>query len=123
MNTHPLLASAYAAFNERQLDDVLALMTPDVDWPNGMEGGTVRGHAGVRDYWTRQWKAIDPRVTPLHFADEPDGRVRVVVRQVVRSLTGETLHDGTVEHVYRFDGGRIAGMTIESPRPGPDRAL
>jgi len=26
-----------------------------VDWPNGMEGGRVHGHAEVRAYWTRQW--------------------------------------------------------------------
>ena len=39
-------------------------MHPDVIWPNGMEGGTVVGHAAARAYWTRQWGLIDPRVEP-----------------------------------------------------------
>ncbi len=34
-----LLTAAYAAFNQRQIEVVLAMMHSDVDWPNGMEGG------------------------------------------------------------------------------------
>ena len=45
-----LLTRTYAAFNARDVDAVLAVMHSDVDWPNGMEGGRVRGHAGMRDY-------------------------------------------------------------------------
>ena len=58
---------AYAAFNVRDIDAVLAVMHADVDWPNGMEGGRVHGHHGVRDYWTRQWGMIDPHVEPMRI--------------------------------------------------------
>jgi hypothetical protein len=44
-----LLTRAYTAFNARDIDAVLSLMHPDVDWPNAWEGGRVVGHAGVRD--------------------------------------------------------------------------
>ena len=47
-----ILAAAYRWFNARQLDAVLALMHPDVVWPNGMEGGYVlraRGSEGLLD--------------------------------------------------------------------------
>ena len=40
-----LLRHMYAAFNRREIDTVLAAMHPDVDWPNGWEGGRVHGHA------------------------------------------------------------------------------
>ncbi len=60
-----ILAAAYFGFNARHLDDVLALMVPDVEWPNGMEGGYVYGHEGVRAYWTRQWGMINPHVEPV----------------------------------------------------------
>jgi ketosteroid isomerase-like protein len=33
-----LLRRAYDAFNARDVDAVLALLQPDVDWPNAMEG-------------------------------------------------------------------------------------
>ena len=39
-----LLRAAYVAFNARNLDAALALMTPDVHWPRAFKGGFVRGH-------------------------------------------------------------------------------
>jgi len=50
---HKLLTDLYAAFNARDIDRCLAGMQPDVTWANGMDGGYVHGHEGVRDYWTR----------------------------------------------------------------------
>jgi SnoaL-like domain len=114
LNTsQPLLESAYAAFNARDIDRALRIMTPDVEWPNGMEGGFVHGHAAVRAYWTRQWGMIDPHVRPVGFALRPDGRVEVTVHQVVRSLAGEVLVDQTVRHVYAFADGLVRRMDIQ----------
>ena len=53
-----VIRAAYRAFNERDIDAALELMHPDVDWPNAWEGGRVNGRQGVRDYWTRQFEAI-----------------------------------------------------------------
>ncbi len=107
-----LLTQAYAAFNARDIDGVLALMTPDVDWPNGWEGGWVHGQPAVLDYWTRQWQAIDPRVEPVRFTTAPDGRVVVDVHQVVKDLTGKVLSDQVIEHVYTIRDGLVAAMEI-----------
>jgi hypothetical protein len=107
------LRRAYAAFNARDVDAVLSLMTLDVDWPNAWEGGRVRGHGGVRAYWTRQWASIDPSVEPLSVTTRPDGRVAVEVRQVVRALDGTPLQEERVPHVYAFDGDLIARMDVE----------
>jgi ketosteroid isomerase-like protein len=106
------VAQAYAAFNERRLDDALSLMDPEVEWPNGMEGGTVYGHAGVREYWTRQWALIDPHVEPRRTTVDADGRIHVDVHQVVRDLNGAVLVDQMVEHVYTLKAGRVARMEI-----------
>src|SRR5437762_2374185 len=88
-----LLTAIYEAFNARDMDAVLAIMHPDVDWPNGMEGGRIRGRSNVRDYWRRQWDMIDPRVEPLRFEDDEIGRTLVDVHQVVRDLAGNTVAD------------------------------
>ena len=106
------LRSLYDAFNARDIDAVLGAMTDDVDWPNAWEGGYVQGHSGVRDYWSRQWAEIDPTVTPVAFATQPDGRVDITVHQVVRDRAGALLSDSTVHHVYRLDAGRIAHMEV-----------
>jgi hypothetical protein len=117
MDHEERLRRMYEAFNARDLDAVLARMTPDVDWPNAWEGGRVLGHAGVRDYWTRQWAAIDPAVEPVSFATRPDGRVAVGVRQVVRAPDGTLLHEGPAVHVYTFDGDLVARMDVEESPP------
>ncbi len=107
-----VLKKAYAAFNARDLEAALATMAPDVEWPNGMEGGTVHGHGGVREYWTRQWKAIDPHVDPIGFEDDESGRIVVSVHQVVKELTGKLLFDRMVEHIYSLKNGLITRMEI-----------
>jgi ketosteroid isomerase-like protein len=113
-----LLRATYAAFNARDIDAVLATMAPDVDWPNGWEGGRVVGHDAVRDYWTRQWAEIVPTVEPVGFAARDDGRVAVEVAQTVRSLEGDVLADGRVVHAYAFgDGGLVVRMDIEEAQP------
>jgi [ribosomal protein S5]-alanine N-acetyltransferase len=108
-----LLRSLYGAFNARDVDAVIAAMHPDVDWPNAWEGGRVRGHAAVRDYWARQFAAIDPHVEPRSFTRTEDGRVAIEVHQVVRSpQSGEVLSDLTVTHVYALRDGLVERMDV-----------
>jgi ketosteroid isomerase-like protein len=110
--TRALLEVLYERFNARDVDAILPSLAPDVEWPNGWEGGYVHGRDAVRDYWTRQWRAIDSTVTPVDFAARPDGRVDVIVHQVVKSLAGEVLDDATVHHIYRVRAGRVEHMEI-----------
>jgi ketosteroid isomerase-like protein len=111
-----LLQSVYEAFNERDLDFMMLLLHPDVDWPNAMEGGRIRGHRGVREYWTRQWDLIDPIVKPQRFELLPDGRIVAHVHQVVRDLDGKIILDQTIQHIYRLDGAQIVSMHIQQPQ-------
>jgi len=108
-----ILTMAYRDFNARKLEDVVARMTEDVAWPNGWEGGYVHGHAGVRDYWTRQWAVLDPHVEPISIEEDADGRWIVEVHQVVKDLGGQVLADTTVRHAYRLRQGLIERMEIE----------
>lgn len=110
--SHELLIAAYGSFNSRDIDAVLAAMHRDVDWPNGMEGGRVHGHIGLRDYWMRQWSLIDPRVEPVGLESDNEGRTVVQVHQVVRDLDGKMITDRMIEHVYRIEDGLIRRMDI-----------
>ncbi len=110
-----LLRAAYRAFNARDVDAVLAVMHRDVDWPNGMEGGRVHGHAAVREYWSRQWAVIDPHVEPRGFGTDGTGQVVVDVHQLVRDLTGKILAEQMVQHIYVIEDGLIRSMEIRKP--------
>jgi DNA-binding transcriptional ArsR family regulator len=112
-----MLTTVYRDFNARDIDSILKFMAADVDWPNGMTGGRVHGHAEVREYWTNQWTVVDPKVEPKGFSREADGRITVNVHQVVRKLDGELLMDRMVEHVYAIEGGLIRSMEIREQAP------
>jgi ketosteroid isomerase-like protein len=111
-----LLRRAYEAFNARDIEGALELMRPDVDWPNGMEGGRERGRAAVRAYWTRQFGLIASHVEPEGFEEDGEGRMVVEVHQVVRDLEGAVLSDGRVRHAYTFRDGLVARMDIEEAK-------
>jgi len=107
-----LLLKMYAAFNRREIETVLSQLDPDVDWPNGMEGGRENGRAAVQAYWTRQFALVQSTVEPVDFKTEEDGRIRVDVHQVVHDNSGKLLSDQMVQHVYTFRNGLISHMEI-----------
>lgn len=109
-----LLRSAYEAFNRRDAETLLAMMHPEVDWPNAFEGGRVRGRDNVREYWRKMWSTLDPQIEPLAFEDDKRGRTVVDVRQVVRDLSGNIIVDRTLQHVYSVGDGLIERMEIRT---------
>ena len=111
-DTKALIEQAYSAFNKRDIDGALALMTQDVSWPKASEGGKVIGKEEIRAYWTRQWDEFDPHVEPLAMTEEGGGKTRVRVRQLVKSLQGDVLSDSEVLHVFTVNRGLIAAMDL-----------
>ena len=111
-DTKTLIEQAYSAFNKRDIDGALALMTEDVSWPKASEGGRVVGKEEIRAYWTRQWGEFDPHVEPLAISEENGGKVRVRVHQLVKSLHGDVLSDSEVLHVFTMNSGLIAAMDL-----------
>lgn len=114
------LRAAYAAFNARDIDAALALMSPDVAWPRAFKGGFVRGPEEVRAYWTEQWSEIDPHVEPVAFHLEGTGRILVDVHQVVRNMAGAVIADEHVSHRFTFDHDLIQMMEV-APRSPPSQ--
>ena len=110
-NDTQLLEYLYDRFNARDMEAVLATMHPDVIWANGMEGGHVHGHDGVRNYWTRQRAMINPHVEPAKFS-AADGATNVEVHQTVRDLKGSVLSDKMVGHIFRIEDGLIRRFDI-----------
>src|SRR5580698_10250924 len=121
-NTETLIAQAYSAFNRRDVDSALALMSENVSWPKASEGGRVVGKEAIRSYWTRQWKEFDPHVEPLEVIDREGGVTEVKVHQLVKSLSGDVLSDSEVRHVYTIANGLIERMDLKESGPGLDLA-
>jgi len=109
-----IIQKAYTGFNARDIDTTLSTMHPNIHWPKAFEGGYVIGHDAVRNYWTRQWSEINPKVEPVAITERPDGKIEVEVDQLVKDLEGNFLFDGKVKHVYAIKNDLLLSMDIEN---------
>ena len=107
-----LITRAYTAFNQRDIDGALALMSENVSWPKASEGGRVVGKEEIRAYWTRQWTEFDPHVEPIEIIEHEGGKAEVRVHQLVKNLNGEVLADSEVRHVYTITHNLIDRMDL-----------
>lgn len=104
---------AYSAFNERNIDNALSTMQENVQWSKAWEGGYISGHNEIKEYWTRQWREINPTVKPVGFDKRENGSLAVSVHQNVKDLQGNLMFNGLVKHIYTFENGLIKTMDIE----------
>jgi ketosteroid isomerase-like protein len=116
-STRSLITEVYAAFNRRDIDNALALMSEQVDWPKASEGGRIIGKDEIRAYWTRQWAEFDPHVEPLEIKTETNGTTAVKVHQLVKDMHGDVLSDQVVEHTFTIADGLIERMCISEDKP------
>lgn len=108
-----LIKNAYSAFNARDIDAILQVMHPEVKWSKAWEGDYAKGHKELSAYWQRQWKEINPNVTPVGFHERENGTLEVEVNQLVKDPEGNILFDGKVKHVYVINDGLLQQMDIE----------
>jgi hypothetical protein len=118
-DTHTLIAQAYSAFNRRDIDAALALMSETVSWPKASEGGRAVGKQEIRAYWTRQWQEFDPHVDPVEVIDRAPRRTEVRVHQLVKTLGGDVLFDAEVCHIYTIANGLIERMDLAETEATP----
>ena len=105
-----LLLEAYAAYSRQDVDGLLALVSEDVDWPDGVN--RLRGRAAVRAYWLDQWTRTRTHDHPVAFTRRPDGRIAVRVSQVVRTLDGALTSTGSFDHLHLVIDGRLVRLDI-----------
>ena len=106
-NQH-FLQNLYDAFNKREIETIISLMRPNVKWANGVEGGFVHGRDAVREYWTNQFKAIQPELETLKFETDKQNRNVVTVHQIIKDLQGNVLADAEVRQIFTIEDGLIS---------------
>ena len=112
MSSETMLVKLYESFNNRDIDAALTAMHPSIVWANGLDGGDVYGHAGVRSYWVRQWTMVDSRAEPLEISIGETGRARVDVHVTARTLSGDVLFDTRAVHLFEIEDGLIHRFAI-----------
>jgi ketosteroid isomerase-like protein len=107
-----LLTKVYAAYNRQDFVALAALTTPDVEWPNQMQGGWVKGRDALLDYWRANSANFVADVAPVAYHALPDGRTAVDVNQVVRSIGGSVWSDVCVRQIFTLRDGLVHHMEI-----------
>lgn len=107
-----LLKKTYYAFNTRNIEAALAMMHPNVTWSNGLGGGYVQGHDGLRDYWSKQWALVDADVEPVSIAADGKGKIVANVRHIVRDPHENIIEDEMLQHVYVIEDNLIKHMDV-----------
>ena len=102
------LQNLYDAFNRREIETIIAKMHPNVKWANGLEGGFVHGRDAVREYWTDQFKAIQPELETLKFEIDEQNRNVVTVHQIVKDSDGNVLADAEVRQIFTIENNLIS---------------
>jgi len=108
ISNQQFLQNLYNAFNKREIETIISSMRPDVKWANGLEGGFVYGRDAVREYWTNQFKEIQPELETLKFETDENNRNIVTVHQVIKDLQGNLLADATVHQIFTIEDGLIS---------------
>lgn len=106
----------YKNFNDRNIEAVITHTTNNVKWANGMEGGYVYGHNGMREYWLKQFTMIDPKVTPVSVEVAGD-MVNIEVHQVVHDLQGNQLMNKKLFHHFYMAHNNVERFEIGEEIP------
>jgi ketosteroid isomerase-like protein len=109
-----LTRRAFQAFNDRDIDALLAMLDDDVEaFPilAAMEGG-YHGHDGVRRWWAGLFGAFpDFRAEVVEVRDLGDLTV-AALRLRGRGADSDTPFDAAAWHVSRFRHGRCIGWRV-----------
>jgi SnoaL-like domain len=87
------LGAPSARHHGLEINAAVALMDPDFEWPNVLQGTTLHGRDAVRAYCLAQFETIDPRVEPEAFEPLGEDEIVAAVHQVVRDRGGTVLAD------------------------------
>lgn len=103
-----LILRFYEALDANDVDAVMALVHPDADFPNQLDGDRLKGAAAIRAYYERAFGMISAESTPLTFQAGPDNSLEVRVHHHVTSLDGGLWADEPVDYRFQFRDGLIA---------------
>ncbi len=106
------LERAYRLFNERKIDDLLAVMTDEVRWPDVAHGVVLEGKAAIRQYWEAQFAVAAPHVVPTGFLEVDDDLIAVIDQRIFDLVGNPLIEPTVVYHRYSFDAGLISRMTV-----------
>lgn len=105
------IAQLYEAFNASDFDRCIAMMAPDVIWPDEAEDRLLVGVETVRDYFVSVTAPVRARYEPISLYTASTGQVVVLARQIITSATDGTLWSSLrVRHSFQLEHGLVTRL-------------
>ena len=111
------LRTAYEGFSRRDIDAVLAVMDPDIEWDATdalAHTGAFHGHAGVTEYiagLSGVWAEYE--LTPEQFSEAGDGAHVMVLGTVRGKLSDGQDIEARFAHVLQMNGdGKVTRLKV-----------
>jgi uncharacterized protein len=110
-----LVDAIYAAFAREEIDRVMAMVDPDVEWVTPLtlpwSRGTYRGLAELAQYFDSFAAALaNPQVQPSELHPLPGGRVIALGVERARVRTTRASFEARFAHLWTLADGRVSAM-------------
>lgn len=106
-----LVREAYDRFNDADISGLIDLLDPDVELPDVLSGGTIRGTEAIRQYWEREFELVEPSILASEIVEVGDAVLVVVFQEIHERGSGQRLGQGVAAvHRVTFRGDRIAAI-------------
>ena len=111
------LRTAYEGFGRRDIDAVLSVMDPDIEWDASdalAHTGVYQGHEGVTEYiggLSAAWEEF--HLNPEQFTESGDGAHVMVLGNVTGKLAenGQDV-EARFAHVLQLDDGKVTRLKV-----------
>ncbi|MDP2258729.1 MAG: nuclear transport factor 2 family protein [Caulobacter sp.] len=105
-----VIDALWPALTARDIDAVVALLHPDVDWQDTLNGGRRVGRDAVRAYLSEVMATVVVVSTPINVMRTGPDRYLARVNHVVRNSTGQFWGQEIVNHLVSLRDGLIVRM-------------
>ena len=116
MNQNKLAKSFYDRFNARNIDGMVELLHPDVEWVNEPKGEYTQGKEKLHAAWSKL-----ELVANIHFdivgITPSDKGMLVIVQEKIWKPEDKLIFDGPVGHDYTILDGKIRRCDIVDAYP------
>lgn len=110
-----LVARLWTALNHQDIKAAVALLHPDVDWQDIINGGRRRGLVEMAQYWEGAFGIITSASSTLDARPDDEGRLAARVLHSVRDKQGRLWTEETLTHLFSFRDGLISRMDVAPP--------
>jgi uncharacterized protein len=110
------LRTAYEGFARSDMEAVLSVMDPDIEWDATdalAHTGMYHGHDGVADYintMSEAWQEYE--LLPEQFTESGDGRHMMVLGTVRGRLVSGQEVDARFAHVLQLEDGKVTRLKV-----------